>query len=562
MEVAMWKVKRTIVIVTLFSVAFGALCWAGRNDSLSGRELLRAMRERDRGTQRPARAGRTVQRTSGTARSTNDEKPPTAMKLLDKSLGLGRGTQPYIIKFEILRESLKIRDGGRGPRQVYKDKRDCEMRSDGIRKYERIKYFKRRDSQWHQSRDSTLMYDGKSYIKHSLTDVDQIDLADDGTHDIWGWHPLVGFFHDEDGPLDSFLRRCRRISVRPGLERVGNSLCYVIDAVNAGRKYTIWIDPEHSYNIAKADVFKGEGAVLRDTRLKKGECVYDYLEILRFEKFKDVWVPMEARLEFGYFFGGTYGLYRETQHIRCTEVIPDPDHEAMRSFYPDEIPGGAEIRRISFSGYIPDQKDFVNYGFRWQPGAKSVVNREGRLVSNNPNKNVLPIVKVLNPAKVFETFKVEPPVSQPNGKNLLVCFWDINQAQSQHALLALRDRQATLAEKGVSVITVEASRAQTDKVRSWAEKNKVTFPVGTYYAVYEDFVRRQEDPEGQMPILSEVVSDLRMAWRTERLPWLILADRNQVVTAEGFGLEELDEKIKDAEEAEIVTNKIAHLDSQ
>ncbi|MHC4154754.1 MAG: hypothetical protein ACYST6_07515 [Planctomycetota bacterium] len=39
-------------------------------------------------------------------------------------------------------------------------------------------------------------------------------------------------------------------------------------------------------------------------------------------------------------------------------------------------------------------------------------------------------------------------------------------------------------------------------------------------------------------------------------------DRNHVVTAEGFSPEELDERIKDAEEAEVVTNKIARLASE
>ena len=66
----------------------------------------------------------------------------------------------------------------------------------------------------------------------------------------------------------------------------------------------------------------------------------------------------------------------------------------------------------------------------------------------------------------------------------------------------------------------------------------------------------------EKPVLSDVVSDLRMAWRIEKLPWLILADREHVVTAEGFGLEKLDEKIKDAEQAEMVTSKIIGLDSE
>lgn len=36
------------------------------------------------------------------------------------------------------------------------------------------------------------------------------------------------------------------------------------------------------------------------------------------------------------------------------------------------------------------------------------------------------------------------------------------------------------------------------------------------------------------------------AWRVHSLPWLILTDRNHVVTAEGFTLNELSDKIKGA----------------
>lgn len=39
----------------------------------------------------------------------------------------------------------------------------------------------------------------------------------------------------------------------------------------------------------------------------------------------------------------------------------------------------------------------------------------------------------------------------------------------------------------------------------------------------------------------------RLAWSIDKLTWLILAGDEHVLTAEGFGVEELDEKIKDIE---------------
>lgn len=112
--------------------------------------------------------------------------------------------------------------------------------------------------------------------------------------------------------------------------------------------------------------------------------------------------------------------------------------------------------------------------------------------------------------------------------------------------MALRNRQKILAEQGVSLIAVEASGATMDKIRSWAKENSMTFPVGASYGLYEWFVRKQEDDDSK-PVLSHVVSGLKMAWRIDRLPWLILTDREHIVTAEGFALPDLDQKISNAE---------------
>ena len=43
---------------------------------------------------------------------------------------------------------------------------------------------------------------------------------------------------------------------------------------------------------------------------------------------------------------------------------------------------------------------------------------------------------------------------------------------------------------------------------------------------------------------------IRFNWGVKSLPWLILTNRNHVAAAEGFSLDELDEKIKEAQNAE------------
>ena len=38
--------------------------------------------------------------------------------------------------------------------------------------------------------------------------------------------------------------------------------------------------------------------------------------------------------------------------------------------------------------------------------------------------------------------------------------------------------------------------------------------------------------------------EIKFSWSVQALPWLILTEKNHIVRAEGFNLEELDEKIK------------------
>jgi hypothetical protein len=43
---------------------------------------------------------------------------------------------------------------------------------------------------------------------------------------------------------------------------------------------------------------------------------------------------------------------------------------------------------------------------------------------------------------------------------------------------------------------------------------------------------------------------IRAAWGVRSLPWLILTDRKHIVTVEGFGLNELNDEIKETENVE------------
>ena len=119
-------------------------------------------------------------------------------------------------------------------------------------------------------------------------------------------------------------------------------------------------------------------------------------------------------------------------------------------------------------------------------------------------------------------FNIELNPELTDGKIILVCFWDMNQRPSRNCLLQLSKRAKELMAKDVVVVAVQTSKVDEDKLNDWIQKNNIHFPVGMI----------QDDEE-----------KTRFTWGVRSLPWLILTDAEHVVTAEGFSMAELDEKL-------------------
>jgi hypothetical protein len=79
-----------------------------------------------------------------------------------------------------------------------------------------------------------------------------------------------------------------------------------------------------------------------------------------------------------------------------------------------------------------------------------------------------------------------------------------------------------LAEEGVDIVLVYAGQIVDSWLSDWLRKNRITISCGKY--------------DGDIAILGR-------SWALQSLPWLILTDRRHIVTAEGFSLAELSEKI-------------------
>ena len=113
--------------------------------------------------------------------------------------------------------------------------------------------------------------------------------------------------------------------------------------------------------------------------------------------------------------------------------------------------------------------------------------------------------------------------SQAKDKKVLVCFFDYQQRPSRHCVRQLTKKAEQLQEKGVVVVAIQASKVERSKFDAWIAKYEIGFPVGMIEADEEK---------------------TRFTWGVKSLPWLIVADKEHIVKADGFSLSELDEKIK------------------
>jgi len=133
------------------------------------------------------------------------------------------------------------------------------------------------------------------------------------------------------------------------------------------------------------------------------------------------------------------------------------------------------------------------------------------------------------PLPDFENIKIDFNPEQAKDRMLLVCFWDMNQRPSRNCMLQLGKKAQELKKQGVAVIAVHASKIEQEKLDEWVRNNEIESPVGS---------------------IADQEKKVRFNWGVNSLPWLILTDGDHIVRAEGFGLDELEIKIRETQNAE------------
>jgi hypothetical protein len=117
---------------------------------------------------------------------------------------------------------------------------------------------------------------------------------------------------------------------------------------------------------------------------------------------------------------------------------------------------------------------------------------------------------------------IEFDIAHAKDKSILICFFDMNQRPSRNCLIELAKRVGELNEKDIVIVAVHTSKVDETKLNEWVKSHTFSFPVGTVKGNEKKFL---------------------FDWGIQSLPWLILTDKQHTIVAEGFGIDELDDKI-------------------
>lgn len=317
----------------------------------------------------------------------------TASELLEKFAENQDKVQSYIITATTWCGYERRRDGQDGKGKV---RTEIELRFDGSRRRFCYRHRMWMDEPWQGHNTPRNRPEYHSFIRDGDIWIDYVTASENEPGSVsfrigksavekmfkqnlsrgLGVPALRGFFVGDDERIDIVLRDATKISLRERTERIGGSPCRVIDAETNRGDYTIWIDPRHGYNIAKAHVRIEAGDLFYgDYRLRKGERISGSLENVRFRLVNDRWIPVQADVfEIRETLPVGEGLQSKV-HYKLKDVILNPNHDSLGSFVPDDITDGSRVH--------------LNGGeYKWQNG--KVVDAQGRKVdykSAEPGKS-------------------------------------------------------------------------------------------------------------------------------------------------------------------------------
>jgi len=210
----------------------------------------------------------------------------------------------------------------------------------------------------------------------------------------------------------------------------------------------------------------------------------------------------------------------EARTITMRHGVPFPERIKEASYRWDEatglVPrGGFEVAIESFEPTV----HIAPEAFTPQFSSETTVS------THRPVEPEASVFEAITPARRIQSFRdiaVPFELEQARDKMLLVCFFDMNQRPARRCVVQVARQAEELRKKGVRVVAVQASNVDRDELNAWVARQNIPFPVGRI--------------EGDL-------EKIKSTWGVHSLPWLILTNREHLVTAEGFSVNELDRKI-------------------
>lgn len=305
---------------------------------------------------------------------------PSAQEVLDKFAETQDGFRSFIAKTEtdVVKTSRKVWPKGIGY------SKSQEFRFDGRRVAVRDSMVGQVGRDLEYSKDnpgySSNLWDGQTYYRYCVGAKKDdgvlvltrprkprgASFADDYFTNYTG-SVAMGYLPGKPVRIDKVLGSAKSLAIRNRMERVGDSMCYVLEGRTTYGYYKVWFDPSRDYNIAKAIHLQGPGdkTISAGYVLQEKERRQTVVENVRYKKAGGKWFPVEADCErrFKYANGSTA---RSAYHFKVTEIVLNPDHEALKSFVPDDIPDGT----------MAVDADRTSVEYEWQNGEMVEVKRQ------------------------------------------------------------------------------------------------------------------------------------------------------------------------------------------
>ena len=225
-----------------------------------------------------------------------------------------------------------------------------------------------------------------------------------------------------------------------------------------------------------------------------------------YKQFNDgLWFPIEEKSE-GFYADG---VNEYVTNAKITNIVVNDPNLGKSTFHID-LPKGTRVQ------------DNIR-GIVYIVGDPLSVRKQGEFLRRDSQQWSV-MAREGTDLPEFDGIKIDLPEDRIKGKTVLICFFDMNQRPSRNCLMQLSKKAKELTAKDIAVVAIQTSKLDQDKLNDWVKENGIVFTVGMI----------QDDEE-----------KTRFTWGVRSLPWLILTDKIHIVTAEGFGVSELDDKLND-----------------